>query len=122
MDAPKQYPPLHMTTRARQLRHDATIPERILWNLLRGGRLAGLKFRRQHPVGPFVADFYCHDAGLVVEVDGMSHDGRVVEDQRRTEFLRREGLRVLGVCNDDVLQDIEAVAMAILRAAGVEPT
>jgi very-short-patch-repair endonuclease len=122
MDAPKKYPTSHMTARARQLRHDATIPERILWNLHRGGQLAGLKFRRQYPVGPYVTDFSCHEAGLVVEVDGMSHDRRAVEDHQRTGFLRRQGLRVLRVSNDDVLQNLEAVAMAILRAAGVEPT
>ena len=84
-------------------------------------RLARLKFRRQHPIGPFVVDFYCHDVRLVVEVDGMSHDGRGPEDRRRTAFLEgRAGLRVLRVSNDDVLRDPEAVAMAILRAAGRE--
>jgi very-short-patch-repair endonuclease len=62
MDAPGfyHYTSHHMTDRARQLRHDATTTERLLWGLLRGGRLAGLKFRRQYPVGPFVVDFYCH--------------------------------------------------------------
>ena len=54
----------------------ATIPERMLWNRLRGGNLAGLKFRRQQPLGPYIVDFFCHEAGLVVEVDGRSHDGR----------------------------------------------
>ncbi|HEX8202632.1 MAG TPA: endonuclease domain-containing protein, partial [Isosphaeraceae bacterium] len=81
----------------------------------------GLKFRRQYPFGLFVVDFYCHEAGLVVEIDGMSHDGRAQEDHQRTEFPCREGLRVLRVSNDDVLRDLEAVALAILRQAGVEP-
>ena len=112
--------PLEMTARARQLRRDGTLPERILWRVLRGGRLAGLKFRRQYPIGPFVVDFYCHSVGLVVEVDGMSHDNRREEDDRRTEYLRQQGLRVFRVINDDVLEDSEAVARGIARAAGVE--
>jgi very-short-patch-repair endonuclease len=108
-----------MIERARRLRKDTTIPERFLWGLLRDGRLEGLKFRRQHPIGPFVADFYCHDATLVVEVDGMSHDGRAEADSQRTRYLESQGLRVLRIGNDDILKDREAVAMAILRAAGV---
>src|SRR5690242_9709167 len=92
-----------MIERARQLRRDTTVPERFLWSLLRDGRLAGLKFRRQHPIGPFVADFYCHDAALVVEVDGMSHDGRAVADAQRTSYLESQGLQVLRIGNDDVL-------------------
>src|SRR5262245_26351469 len=104
--------------RARRLRRDSTIPERILWGLLRGGRLGGLKFRRQHPLGPFIADFYCHEHKLVVELDGMSHDGRAEADRRRESYLRYHGLTVLRVGNDDVLRDSEAVAIAILTAAG----
>jgi len=105
--------------RARKLRSDSPIPERILWGLLRSGRLGGLKFRRQHPIGPFFADFYCHDARIVVELDGMSHDGRGAADRRREAFLKRQGLEVVRVGNDDVLHDIETVAIAILRGAGL---
>ncbi len=109
-----------MISRSRRLRRDATVPERILWGMLRGNRLAGLKFRRQHPIGPFVVDFYCHSVGLVVEVDGMSHDGRAEEDCKRTEYLQQQGLRVFRVTNDDVLEDLEAVVRGIALAAGVE--
>jgi very-short-patch-repair endonuclease len=112
--------PSHETIdRARKLRKDASFPERLLWSRLRGGRLCGLKFRRQHPVGPFVADFFCHDAMLVVELDGMSHVGQADYDERRSEFLRQEGLRVLRVSNDDVLKDMESVLVGILRECGV---
>jgi very-short-patch-repair endonuclease len=104
--------------RARQLRRDSTTPERILWRLIRGGRLGGLKFRRQHPIGPFFADYYCHEAKLVVELDGTSHDGRADADRRREAYLRKGGLTVLRIGNDELLRDLEAVAMAILRAAG----
>jgi len=109
------------TENARRLRRTATIPERMLWNLLRGGRLSGLKFRRQQPIGPYIVDFFCHEVALVVEVDGRSHDDRGKEDAQRQAFLReQQRLHVLRVTNDDVLKDPEAVLFAILRAAGKE--
>jgi very-short-patch-repair endonuclease len=104
--------------RARQLRHDSTTPECILWGLVRGGRLRGLKFRRQHPIGAFFSDYYCHDRRLVVELDGSSHDGHEDEDRRREAYLRKCGLRILRVSNDDVLNDLEGVAKRIVQAAG----
>ena len=70
-------------------------------------------------MGPYFADFYCHSASLVVELDGMSHDQRGLEDQRRTEYLRQSGLKVIRVLNDDVMSDLEAVARYIAREAGV---
>jgi very-short-patch-repair endonuclease len=112
--------PRDMIGRARTLRRDATFPERLLWSHLRGRQLAGLKFRRQHPTGPFVADFYCEEARLVVEVDGMSHDRRAEADEDRSEYLRQQGLRVFRVTNDDVLEDVETVLMGILRECGVD--
>jgi very-short-patch-repair endonuclease len=110
----------NLLSRARQMRHDATSPERALWGLIRDRPLQGLKFRRQHAIGPYVADFYCHEASLVVELDGMSHDGRAEADAQRTRYLESLGLRVVRISNDDVLRDREAVAIAILRAAGVD--
>ena len=109
------------TENPRQLRRNATIPERMLWNRLRGGRLAGLKFRRQQPIGPYIVDFFCHEVGLVVEVDGRSHDERGKEDSQREAFLQeQQRLQVLRVSNDDVLKETEAVLFAILRAAEKE--
>ena len=91
----------------------------MLWNRLRGGSLAGLKFRRQQPIGPYIVDFFCHEVSLVVELDGRSHDDRGKEDAQREAFLRdQQRLRVLRVSNDDVLKETEAVLCAILRAAG----
>ena len=101
--------------RARALRREATFPERLLWGRLRGGRLNGWKFRRQHPVGPYIVDFYCHEVGLVVELDGRSHDGRVRQDRERTRWLEQHGLRVIRFTNDDVICDVGRVAEAILR-------
>ena len=114
-------PILPHTKNARRLRRNATIPERMLWNRLRGGGLAGLKFRRQQPIGPDIVDFFCHEVALVVEVDGRSHDERGKEDSQREAFLReQQRLQVLRVSNDDVLMETEAVLFAILRAAGKE--
>ena len=106
--------------RSRLLRHDSTFPERLLWGALRNGRLGGLKFRRQHPIGPFIVDFYCHQAKLVVELDGDSHIGRADADQRRTAYLEQLGLQVFRVSNDDLLHDKGAVMVAIARKAGLD--
>src|SRR5260370_4684520 len=110
-----------MRGRARQLRMDATLPERILWGLLRDRRLAGAKFRRQHPVGPYVVDFYCPSHGLAVELDGRSHDDRGLLDIKRQHYLEvTVGLRVFRVSNDDLLHDREAVILGLLRSLGIE--
>jgi very-short-patch-repair endonuclease len=106
--------------RARKLRREATVPERLLWSVLRARRLAGLKFRRQYPIGPYIVDFYCQDARLVVEVDGMSHEDKQEQDAQREMYLREQGLRVFRVTNSDVNEDLEAVARAIVREAGID--
>jgi very-short-patch-repair endonuclease len=110
--------PPQKTERAKELRRESTFPERLLWSRLWGKRLAGLKFGRQHVVGAYFVDFYCAEAQLVIELDGRSHDGRAAYDRQRTEFLQREGLRVIRYSNDDVLEDVDAVAEAIARHAG----
>ena len=109
--------PPKLNDRSRSLRRDATYPERLLRSVLRNTQLAGFRFRRQHPIGPYVVDFYCPGARLVVEVDGETHVGRLAADTRRTAYLRKQGLRVMRVTNDDVLEEFEAVATSILRAA-----
>ncbi len=110
-----------MRIRARQLRRDATFPERVLWGLLRDRRLNGVKFRRQHPIGPYVVDFYCSSHGLVVELDGNSHADRGREDLERQHYLESvAGLRVLRLGNDDVLDDRESVVLSVLRALGLQ--
>ncbi len=90
------------TYRARALRRAATPAERALWDLLRGQKL-GAKFRRQQPLGPYIVDFFCEQAGLVVEVDGASHFPRPARDRARDAMLRAAGLRVLRVPNREVL-------------------
>jgi len=105
--------------RSRRLRADSTGPEAALWNVLRSRQLAGLKFRRQHAVGPYVVDFYCNSARLVVEFDGLSHDDTAENDAQRSEYLRQAGLRIVRVLNDDVLRDLDAVAELIAREAQI---
>lgn len=105
------------TGQARELRKAATTPERVLWNLLRNRQLDGLRFRRQHVVGPYVADFYCAEHKLVVELDGMSHDERIEYDERRNEYMRARGLRVVRITNSDLMRDPPEAAEYILRRA-----
>ncbi|MGE0609571.1 MAG: endonuclease domain-containing protein [Pirellulales bacterium] len=105
--------------RARALRRDATFPERLLWGRLRAGRLAGLKFRRQHPLGKYVLDFYCHAARLAIELDGDSHIGRAAYDAARADWIATQGVRILRVGNDEVLREIDSVLEGIVLHCGV---
>lgn len=108
--------PPRMTARARRLRREATYPERKLWSRLRGGQLEGVRFRRQHVIGPYVADFYCADALLIIELDRHSHDTTADTDLKREEYLERQGYRILRFGNDDVIREIEGVLEAICSA------
>ncbi|MFG1413844.1 endonuclease domain-containing protein [Xanthobacter sp. VTT E-85241] len=101
-----------LVTRARRLRHEQTSAEAVLWRLLRGRRFVGWKFRRQHPVGPFVVDFVCLAASLVVEVDGVTHDGVTERDRdsRRTAYLHACRFRLVRVSNQDVYDNLDGVA------------
>jgi very-short-patch-repair endonuclease len=100
---------------AREMRHDAVPAEQKLWWKLRDRRLAGFKFRRQQPVGPFIADFYCSECRLAVELDGDTHDGREEYDEARTQWLAASGVTVIRFVNDDVHKNLEAVVEAIFK-------
>ncbi|QQA43854.1 endonuclease domain-containing protein [Pelagovum pacificum] len=91
------------TSRARQMRQDMTPAERLLWYHLRNRRLLGLKFRRQTPLGPFIADFYCAEARLVVEADGGGHG--TPRDGWRDAWLGQQGIATLRLWNNDILPD-----------------
>jgi len=106
---------------AKELRREMTPAEQLVWSLVRADRLGGLRFRRQVPIGPFVADFYCHEAKLVLEVDGEVHDQRLDHDAERTKYLEAHGLRVFRISNEDVTTNLEGVGIAILRVSGVNP-
>jgi very-short-patch-repair endonuclease len=79
--------------RARELRRDSTKPEKICWELLRNRSLSGVKFWRQHPIGPYFGDFACISAKLVIEIDGEHHAFQIEQDSRRTAFMERQGWR-----------------------------
>ena len=104
-------------SRPRHLRRAVTAAESHLWNALRARRLGGFKFRRQHPVGPFVVDFCCPGQGLVVELDGDVLAGRETEDRARTEVIEEMGYFVIRFTNDDVLHSLDVVLSEIHRAA-----
>ena len=99
---------------ARDLRRRMTPAEHILWQALRGNRLDGLHFRRQQIIGAFIADFYCHAARLVVEVDGPIHQQQLDYDRERDQILAAHGLRIAHFTNDDDLHDLPGV-LARLR-------
>jgi len=102
----------------RDLRRKSTDAERLLWGLLRNRRLEGFKFRRQHPVGKYILDFYCHEARLGVELDGGQHNDAEQhrKDNARSSFLAREGVTVIRFWNNEVLQQTEGVADKLLLA------
>ena len=99
--------------RARALRQKMTPAEEKLWQCLRNKRLHGLKFRRQHPLGPFIADFYCAEHRLVVEVDGPIHLQRSVEDTERTAQFETFGYHVIRFKNEEILNNINEVLRQI---------
>ncbi|MCA9920176.1 MAG: endonuclease domain-containing protein [Anaerolineales bacterium] len=99
---------------AREMRREPTEPERRLWQKLRRKQLDGYKFRRQHPIGRFIVDFYCHEAKLVVEVDGDSHAFQEAYDAARTAWLEAQGLRVLRFDNQTVMKNLDGALELIL--------
>ena len=106
-----------MTTHnARNLRRASTDAERAFWNHVRDRRLDGHRFRRQVPIGPYVADFVCPAAKLIVELDGGQHHERADADERRTRWLEGEGYRVLRIWNNDVLANMPGVLHSLLTA------
>ena len=112
---------IELERRARELRQEATPAEQVLWNALRAGRLDGLKFRRQHPVGRFVLDLYCAAHRLCIEVDGAVHEQQRDRDAARDAELLAHGVRTLRFTNDQVANDLPGVLSAIRSATRTEP-
>ena len=102
---------------AYTMRRNMTPTEATLWQRLRAGRLRGLHFRRQQIIDGFIADFYCHAVGLVVEVDGPVHEETREYDAERDRILATRGLKLLRIPNDRVLNDIQAVLREIVETA-----
>lgn len=104
-----------LIARARQLRREATTAESLLWELLRDRRLLGRKFRRQHPIGQFIADFFCDDARLIIEIDGAVHREPTQQerDRLREEILREHGFAILRFTNEQIFDRTEQVLQEI---------
>jgi len=101
--------------RARRLPRELTPAERVLWKNLRNRLFAGFKFRRQHPIGPFIADMACRACKLILEVDGETHLGQEARDEDRTKYLHQRGWLVLRFWNTEVYDELESVLEAIYR-------
>ncbi len=101
-------------TNSRKLRREMTDAEQAIWKHLRGRRFADLKFRRQFPIGPYIADFCCVERKLVVELDGGQHVNDQVYDDEREEFIETQGYRVVRFWNDVVLRETDSVIAQIL--------
>ena len=100
---------------ARRLRRQMTPPEALLWKLLQGSP-SGIRFRRQYAIGPYVADFYCPSARLVIEIDGQAHNFQLQaeHDLRRDDAIRDFGVQVFRIAASDVMRDATSVANAII--------
>src|SRR5438309_3683662 len=116
-------PPVSATDKAyknaRRLRRELSLPEKLLWTRLRG---AQVRFRRQHPMGPYVLDFYCPAAKLAIEVDGAAHDfgTRPKRDEIRMDWLHGQGIEVLRIPATDVLADPDEIADAVIKLCARE--
>ena len=110
------------TMRARELRANATDAERRLWSVLSARKLAGVRFNRQVPIGPFICDFVSRGMKLVIEVDGGQHDAARDADAKRTHYLETQGYRVLRFWNTEVMENLEGVAYTIQRALADTPS
>ena len=109
----KKHPALGAHARARDLRRNMTAAERRIWQIFRSQQMRGHKFRRQVPIGRYIADFACHEARLIVEIDGGKHDRSSPQEAERSTFLQNEGYRVLRFWNNEVLGNLGGVYEAI---------
>jgi len=107
---------------ARSMRHKMTDAESVLWNALKNRKMCGLKFRRQHPIHYYVADFYCHEKKIIIEVDGGIHNSKATKehDENRSAEFERLGIRVIRVTNEQVLNSPDEVIDKIKRSISDE--
>ncbi len=109
------------TSNARALRGDMTVAEYKLWQALRGKQIEACRFRRQHPIGHYIADFACIEKALVIELDGGQHQDQMEYDERRTVYLQFQGWKVLRFWNNDVLSNLEGVLASVVDALTATP-
>ncbi len=101
-------------SRAKELRNELTPPEAMLWSQLKGNQLSGFAFRTQHPIGPYITDFYCHRARLVIEIDGATHQGdQIIHDRVRDAWLHECGIETMRIPAREVLNNLAGVYASI---------
>lgn len=102
--------------KAKALRKDETQAEKILWAKLRNNQLKGYKFRRQHPIGLYIVDFYCHQLKLVIEIDGDYHNiqEQIEKDKERTQNLETDGLQLIRFTNKNIMENLEKIISEIM--------
>ena len=108
-----EYDPIFIE-RARTMRKESTPAERAFWRVVSNKKVDGYKFRRQHPIGRYIVDFYCHEIKLVIEIDGESHAFQEEYDQVRTAWLEAQGCKVVRFSNREVTQNLAGVVETIL--------
>ncbi len=118
----KKHPIAGARERARSLRRDMTDAEKSVWRILRLYQIDGHRFRRQVPLGRYIADFVCHDARLIIEIDGGQHDGSGPWEAERTRFLQDQGYRILRFWNNEVLSNLEGVHATIAENLRCHPS
>ncbi len=103
--------------KARDLRKRQTEAEKLLWSRVRNRQLGGLKFRRQHPVSPYILDFYNEEYKIAIELDGNphGHDNQIKKDKTRTAYLEKQDIRVIRFWNNEIFENLEGVLETILR-------
>jgi len=113
----------HLIRKAQYLRKQETMAEKILWDKLKNRKCGDLKFRRQHPIHYYVADFYCHEERLIIEVDGEIHSVLSIKehDKNRTAELNRYGIRILRFSNEQVINNTQEVVKAIIEFVTNDP-
>ena len=116
----KSKAPKYVVGLARRLHGRSTGAEETLWDCMRNCRVAGAKFRRQHPLGRYITDFYCHEARQAIELEGQIHE---TNDQReydrvREDFIRAQGIKLLRFTNDEITSELDSVLSRILEAVG----
>jgi very-short-patch-repair endonuclease len=104
---------LTLINKARSLRKNQTDAERLLWQKLRSRQLLNVKFRRQFPIEPYIADFVCLELKLIIELDGSQHFNQIAYDNERTDFLKQRGFKVFRFLNNDVFKNTEGVMESI---------
>lgn len=109
------------TSNARSLRSDMTLAEHKLWQAIRGKQLGAYRFRRQHPIGPYIADFACIEKLLVIELDGGQHQDQAPYDERRTAYVESLGWKVLRFWNNDVLNNPGGVLAKVIEVLTTAP-